>query len=570
LEAHPGSLHVGRGAAPDAASPGVAQERLLSASVAASIDEAELRAVEPSAAQARILLLSDPLAAGPAETVAGGGPVRERLARLAQRSGHFVAAAVVEQLNADAGHPLLALVVVGPDGSVLVHGYASVPVVPISGLAFSRSELRDVWRTVNIGGVPVGIAAVGDAEAAIPLLSDRGARLVLLTGGPVSNVQIERFADSARLSRVALLIAGRCANASSCIAAAAIDSSGKADRTGGRIRVLARAPNSSPPSAKGLPDLVPQPARYDYSPRLAELGRMIFFDRTVSDSGTVSCASCHDPSAGFSDRHPLGEGVLGRPTSRNVISLLNVAFRPLLRWDGYESSLENFIRYPLSGHSEMDSHRLDDVLGRIARSPRYVALFSALFGRNAISFATVEKALATYMRTLVSGNSPFDRAVVDGRRAAMTKSAWRGYDLFNGKAGCAACHSYSENSPFFTDSRASNTGLGWDSAKSRYRDGGVGAIGSAALSGSFRTPTLRDVARTGPYMHDGSIGTLRGVIDYFDRGGGDGPGRDPRLRSLHLSEQDKQDLEAFLIALTGTTSFDGAGRRTDAPSAAAR
>jgi len=145
----------------------------------------------------------------------------------------------------------------------------------------------------------------------------------------------------------------------------------------------------------------------------------------------------------------------------------------------------------------------------------------------------------------------------------MTTSAWRGYALFSGRAGCSSCHTYSANSPFFTDFRAHNTGLGWDSAASQYRDAGAGAISTDALSGSFRTPTLRDVARTGPYMHDGDIATLRGVIDYFDRGGGDGPGRDPRLRALHLSERDKQDLEAFLIALTGTTSFDSAGRRTD-------
>jgi cytochrome c peroxidase len=174
------------------------------------------------------------------------------------------------------------------------------------------------------------------------------------------------------------------------------------------------------------------------------------------------------------------------------------------------------------------------------------------------------------MRTLVSGDSPFDRAVAGGRRDAMTPSAWRGYALFKGRAGCAGCHAYSRASPFFTDSRTHNTGLGWSPAAARYRDPGTGAIGAAALAGSFRTPTLRDVARTGPYMHDGSLATLREVIDYFDRGGGGGPGRDPRLRPLRLSERDKRDLEAFLVALTGATAFDSAGRRLDARFAVSR
>lgn len=540
-----------------------ADEPVLRASVESTVEHAEHGAALLSAGRVRILLLSDALVASPGEEASEPSPVGARLARLAERTGLFVAAPVVEQPNGRSGDRLLALTLVAPGKAALLHSHAALPVVPIAGVTFAREDFSDPAVTTDIDGFAVGIAAVGDAEAAIPRLGDRGASLVLLTGGPVSRTQLERFAKSARANRVALLVAGRCRGSLSCVASAAVDADGKIDLTDSRSHAFARLPRRSPASAAGLPDRVPQPSRHDYSPALAELGRALFFDRGVSASDSIACASCHDPSMGFSDGRPLSAGAHGRSTRRNSISLLNVAFRPVLRWDGYASSLENFVKYPMSGHDEMGSHRLDDVVRRIGRSPAYRARFQAAFGSGDVRFGRVEQALAAYMRTLVSGDSPFDRAVVEGRTKAMSRSAWRGYSLFKGRAGCAGCHSYSADSPFFTDSRPHNTGLGWNPASSRFRDPGAGAIATGALSGSFRTPTLRDVARTGPYMHDGSLATLRDVIDYFDRGGGDGPGRDPRLRPLRLSERDKRDLEAFLIALTGTTGFDSAGRRTD-------
>lgn len=531
-----------------------ADEQAVRGSVATTIDEAERGAARRS--HAHILLLSDALVAGP-------GPARERLAKLADMTGLVVAAPIVERRQGKAGGHRLALVLVAPGNALILTNYAVMPVVPVAGVTFTRDDFRDPLKTVDIDGLAVGIAAVGDAEAAIPRLGDRGAGLVLLTGGPVSRTQVERLAEAARVNRVALLIAGRCGGKPACVASAAVDADGRVDWSGGRSHAFARSPRWSPSSAVGLPKAVPQPARYAHSPALAELGRTLFFDKNLSATGSIACASCHDPARGFADGRPLSAGAHGRSTRRNAISLLNVAFRPTLRWDGYASTLENFVKYPISGNEEMDSHHLDDVLDRIGRSADYRDRFRTLFGTDRVGFERVEQALAAYMRTLVSGNSPFDRATADGRREAMTDSAWRGYALFTGKAGCAACHAYSGDSPFFTDFQAHNTGLGWDSAGSRYRDPGAGAIGPDTLSGAFRTPSLRDVARTGPYMHDGSLATLRDVIDYFDRGGGGGPGRDPRLRPLHLSERDKRDLEAFLIALTGTTSFDSAGRRTD-------
>jgi cytochrome c peroxidase len=440
------------------------------------------------------------------------------------------------------------LTLVGPRGAVLANGYAGTPVVPLEGLAFARPVPADLPATVAVGGMEVGVAAIGDAEAAIPRYSDRGAGLVLLTGGPVGEAQLERLAAAARAGRVALLIAGRCAGTPFCIDSAAVDPDGRIDRNGASGHTFAGLQRRSPPGARGLRDPVPQPARWDYSPALAELGRLLFFDKRLSERGAIACSSCHDPSRGFTDGRAVGAGVAGRSTGRNTLSLLNVAYRPALRWDAYPSSLENFVKYPLSGHEEMDSHRLDTVLRQIGRAPLYRAQFSRLFKGERLRFEQIEQALAAYMRTLVSGDSAFDRATSHGRSEAMSEAAWRGFDLFKGRAGCAGCHAYSGNSPFFTDLKLHNTGLGRD-----------------APAGSFRTPTLRDVGRTGPYMHDGSIATLRGVIDFFDGGGGNGPGRDPALRPLHLSERDKQDLEAFLVALTGTTSFDSAGRRTDRP-----
>jgi cytochrome c peroxidase len=377
----------------------------------------------------------------------------------------------------------------------------------------------------------------------------------------VSKEQVKRFATAARVHRAGLLIAGHCSGTPSCVSAAAIDPNGVIDWMGAHMHAFSRQRRWSPPSAFGLPLSVPQPARYTYSPAAAELGRILFFDKRVSETGSIACASCHDPKLGFSDGHRLGSGIRGQSTRRNTISLLNVAFRPTLRWDSYATPLERFVQYPMSADDEMATHRLDGAAGRVGRLADYRAWFLAAFGTSHVSFEMIAQALATYIRSLVSGGSQFDRAVLGGQHEAMSGSAWRGYALFKGRAGCASCHSYSEESPFFTDSKTHNTGLGWNAAASCYSDVGAGATCASASAGSFRTPTLRDVARTGPYMHDGSIGTLRGVIDYFDGGGGCGPGRDPQLRALHLSEQDKSDLEAFLNALTGATSFDAAGRR---------
>jgi cytochrome c peroxidase len=546
-----------------------ADEQVLWGSVASTIDEGERRAAQISDGRPRILLLSHTLVAGRGERISGSSSIRERLIRLADQTGLVVGAPIIEQSAGQAGDRPLAVTLVAPGNPMLARSYAVMPVVPVAGVTFARGSVRNPLSPVNIHGFSVGIAAIGDAEAAIPRLGDRGVSLVLLTGGPTSREQVERFAEAARASRVALLIAGRCTSASSCVAAAGVDADGRIDWAVSRDHAFVRWPRWSPPSAKGLPNAIPQPSRYDHSPAVAELGRVLFFDKRISETGSIACASCHDPALGFSDGRRLGAGVLSRTTTRNVISLLNVAFRPALRWDSYASSLENFVKYPMSGHDEMASDDLDDVLSRIDRSPPYRARFAAAFGTGQIQFEMVERALAAYMRTLVSGNSLFDRATVGGQPEAMTESAWRGYRLFSGRAGCATCHAYSEDSPFFTDFQAHNTGLGWRSAAARYRDLGAGAI-TDAQPGSFRTPTLRDVARTGPYMHDGSMATLREVIDYFDRGGGDGPGRDPRLRALHLSDRDKRDLEAFLVALTGTTRFDASGRRLDQQLAGAR
>jgi cytochrome c peroxidase len=488
--------------------------------------------------------------------------IQDRLTSLASKTGLIVGASFIEEANGN-GAGGLALILVGPDRSVVARGYVGQPIMPITGVALARTELSSQPEPVSLGSTLVGIAGIGDAAMAIGRLADRGANLILLVGGPANKLQIDRLAKIARLNRVAFIVAAHCARHSGCVPSAFVDSNGEIDLEADRSHAFHLTRRWSPASAKGLPNSIPQPSRNDYSPAMAELGRAIFFDRSLSDAASVSCASCHDPSKGFADGRALGTGVQGRTTNRNVISLLNVAFRPALRWDGYASSLENFIKYPLSGHSEMDSHKLEEVAVKMGQSPDYQTRFAKAFGKDQISFARVEQALATYMRTLVSGDSAFDRAQIDGERNAMTSSAWRGYDLFNGRSGCSSCHSYSVGSPFFTDFKVHNTGLGWDSNLSRYRDKGSGGINASSQTGSFRTPTLRDVARTAPYMHDGSLRSLREVIEYFDRGGGDGPGRDPRLRPLHLSEEDKQDLEAFIVSLTGTTRFDDTGRRTD-------
>jgi cytochrome c peroxidase len=314
-------------------------------------------------------------------------------------------------------------------------------------------------------------------------------------------------------------------------------------------------------AALGLPS-VPVPSVERTSSEIAELGRVLFMDTNLSSTGKVSCGTCHDPNRAFANGEAKGTGVYGRKTRRNVPSLLNIAYRPLLRWDGYASSIENFVKYPINGYTEMDFHYLDKVPAYVRSQPRYVNAFRTTMGVEQVQFEDVALALAAYLRTLVSGNSPFDRYYYGNDKSALSQSAQWGLTLFTGKAKCAECHTLGNNYSLFMDNKYHNLGVGYDLVKKEYYgDKGLAEISTNDLSGYFLTPSLRNVAQTAPYMHDGSLKTLDDVIEFFNRGGIQSPRHDPLLQPLKLSVAEKKALIAFLRSLTGDQRYSPGGQR---------
>jgi cytochrome c peroxidase len=291
-----------------------------------------------------------------------------------------------------------------------------------------------------------------------------------------------------------------------------------------------------------LPDGVPLglrttariPADNPITASKVELGRLLFFDPILSADATVSCASCHRPELGFGDTLRVSPGVDGRFGARNSPTLLNRVFGRSFFWDGRASTLEQAVLMPVADTLEM-ALPLGELVSRVSSDTRYSALFESAFPGAAITDTTIAKALATYVRTLWTGDSPFDRFQA-GDSTALSAPALRGRALFFGRADCSDCHS----GPNFTDEQFHAIGV------------------SPSQAGRFKTPTLRDVALTGPYMHDGSLRTLEEVVDFYDRGGnggaaGQGRGRGGRrIRPLGLTAQERADLVAFLRALTGT------------------
>ena len=306
---------------------------------------------------------------------------------------------------------------------------------------------------------------------------------------------------------------------------------------------------SQSPRPLGLPP-VPVPDGNPVTTAKVKLGEKLFFERGLSADRSVSCASCHLPQHSFSDDKPLSRGVNGYLGARNSPTLLNAAYAAHLMLDGRATTLEDQIRYPLMHPREM-RNTPNRAVAYLAADPVYRAMFKEAFGSDAIVWDWVAKAIASFERTLLTGNSPFDRFVA-GFQSALTDAARRGFDLFRGRAGCIGCHAYSKDAPFFTDFEFHNTGLGWAASPD---------LGRYEISkeredkGAFRTPTLRNVAGTGPYMHDGRMGSLEEVVEFYAGGGEVNPFLDRRIHPLDLSAQDKSDLVAFLVSLTGEVTF---------------
>jgi cytochrome c peroxidase len=274
------------------------------------------------------------------------------------------------------------------------------------------------------------------------------------------------------------------------------------------------------------------------------LGRLLYFDCRFSHDRTISCASCHRPHHGFADPHPTSEGVGQQPGGRNSPTVINRLFSAEQFWDGRAEDLERQAHGPLTNPVEMAMGSHDEVVARVRAIRGYGPLFAAAFGDRAIDLDRIGKAIAVYERTVLAGDSPYDRYQA-GDRDALSAAAVRGLALFNGKANCVTCHAGFN----FTDESYHNLGVGIDAAKpdlGRFTQTGVDVE-----RGAFKTPTLRNVSQTAPYMHDGSEATLAAVIALYDRGGTPNPYLSEEITPLALTAREQRDLVAFLEALTG-------------------
>jgi cytochrome c peroxidase len=301
----------------------------------------------------------------------------------------------------------------------------------------------------------------------------------------------------------------------------------------------------------GLPP-VPIPADNPPTAETIALGRKLFYDPRLSKNNSVSCASCHNPYMAFADNRAVSLGAGGLTGRRNAPTLLNAAYGTTQFWDGRASSLETQSAFPMVDPLEMNQAH-DVSVSKIRKDPGYKAEFALAFGPGTITLVQIEKALASFERTLLSGNSPFDRYEYGGDKTAMTPAAINGLAIFKDpkRGNCAVCHTMGEHNSLFTNYRFHNTGAGVNGEGNFLDLGRYDQTKREADKGSFKTPSLRNVALTPPYMHDGSLKTLRDVVDFYAGGGNSNPYLDHDMKELHLSAQDRADLVAFLEALTG-------------------
>ena len=276
-----------------------------------------------------------------------------------------------------------------------------------------------------------------------------------------------------------------------------------------------------------------------------ELGRKLYFDARLSKDGTISCASCHAPEKGFSDGRPTSLGVGGQAGARNAPTVMNRLFSKEQFWDGRATDLEDQALGPIQNPIEM-GHTLDGMISNVEKIQAYAPEFQAAFGSPGINADRVAMAIASYERTVLAGNAPYDRYQA-GDKSAMSESAVRGMELFNdaAKANCVNCHAGFN----FTDESYHNLGVGMDKPNP---DWGRFSVTKADFDkGAFKTPTLRNVTQSSPYMHDGSEVTLLEVVNFYDKGGLKNQWLSKEIKPLGLTDQQKADLVAFLESLTG-------------------
>ena len=307
------------------------------------------------------------------------------------------------------------------------------------------------------------------------------------------------------------------------------------------------------------------------------LGEKLFKDKRLSINDTVACATCHDPDRGFVDHKSLSEGVGGKakPTQRNSPTVLNAMFNATQFWDGRAPSLEEQAKLPILNPIEMGQKSPDDVVAKVRAIPEYAQSFQRLFGRD-LTYDDLVAAIAAFERTQYAGDAPFDH-YLHGDSKAIDASAQRGWVLFNGKGRCNECHAFNTVTPLFSDQKFHNIGIAAHKtdfiglarrATEIVRSGDLKQIDELAIQsdlselgrflvtkqandiGAFKTPNLRDIAVTGPYMHDGSMQTLWDVMDHYNKGGVPNPNLDGGMQRLGLTEPEIDDMVAFLATLT--------------------
>jgi len=301
----------------------------------------------------------------------------------------------------------------------------------------------------------------------------------------------------------------------------------------------------------GLPP-VPLPADNPPTADSIALGRKLFFDVRLSGDDTVSCATCHNPQLSFTDALAGSRGIGKKIGRRNAPTILNAVYYSSFFWDGRAPTLEEQAGFPISNPDEMgQSHDLS--IKKFEKIPEYKKEFELVYGPGRLTIEKIEIAIASYERTLLSGDSAFDRYMYGGDKAAMSEAAIRGLRLFTdkGKGNCVTCHAIGEKSATFSDGKFHNLGAGVNSKGELTDLGRYEQTKVDADRGAFRTPDLRNVAKTAPYMHDGSLKTLKDVVDFYDGGGTSNPHLDKEIKELKLSERDREDLVAFLESLTG-------------------
>jgi cytochrome c peroxidase len=298
------------------------------------------------------------------------------------------------------------------------------------------------------------------------------------------------------------------------------------------------------------PSEIPFPLENPYTLKKRLLGERLFFDRRLSSSSSQSCASCHDPGFAWGDGLSVGVGNGMAKLGRRSPTIVNAAWGAAYMWDGRADSLEEQALGPIQSTSEMNMP-IETLLKRLGSISEYILLFDVAFPGVGLSARTLTEALATYERTIVSERAPFD-AWIEGDERAISEAAKRGFSIFNTKGHCSSCHE------------------GWNFTNDGYQDIGIVSadVGRgqflpqiSKMNHAFKTPGLREISNRGPYMHNGSIGTLEEVIEHYDKGGVDRPSRSDLIMPLGLTVQDKIDLVAFLkslssnLALTTIPSF---------------